>query len=259
MKRLPAIVGVVAIALFLVTVSYVNSYMKSLKRGPAPVATAPDVASVVVAAQEIPLGTKLSAEHLRTVAWPKDALPPGATGDPAALVGSLTISRVAVNEPLLSSKLAGDDGGALMAFRIPSGKRAVSVRVNDVTGISGFVTPGTHVDLIAVMDTPNVEGGRGAFTLLENIEVLAIAQQMDERETGPVVVNTVTLLVTPSQAERLALASQGATLQLALRSYKDGWATGATGVSITQIAFSRSGPSHTVELIRGQQRIAHSF
>ena len=259
MNRLPAIVGVVAVALFLVTVTYVNRYMKSLKHAPTAVVEAPDVTSVVVAAQEIPLGTRLLPEHLRTVNWPKDALPPGSASDGQALVGSLTITRVALNEPILASKLAGDDGAALMAFKIPTGKRAVSVRVNDVTGISGFVTPGTRVDIIVVMETPNVEGGRGAFTLLENVEVLAIAQKMDERETGPTVVNTVTLLVTPSQAERLALASQGGTLQLALRSYKDGWATGAGGVSIAQIAFARTGTAHTVELIRGNQRVAHNF
>jgi pilus assembly protein CpaB len=259
MKRLPAVVGVVAVALFLVTVTYVNRFMKSIKQAPAQVASAPDVAHVVVAAEDIPLGTRLLAEHMRTVNWPKDALPAGAANDPAALVGGLTIARLATNEPLLASKLAGDDGGALLAFKIPNGSRALSVRVNDVTGISGFVNPGTRVDVIVVMETPNVEGGRGAFTLLENIEVLAIAQNMDERGQGPTVVNAVTLLVTPAQAERLALASQSGTLQLALRSYKDSWASGTRGISITEIAFSRSEQAHTVELIRGKERTAHGF
>jgi len=212
MKRLPVIIGLVSVALVMTTASYINRYMKSLVPI-APLVVKQPVAPVVVAAGDLPLGTRLERNHLRTVEWPADVVPAGAQSDPGAIVGALTLANLVANEPVLAGKVA-DRGGfhTLMALKIPEGMRAVSVRVNDVTGISGFVAPGTRVDVIAIISAKEVDGGQGAFTLLQNIEVLASAQEMDIRAAEPTVVNTVTLLVTPAQAERLALANNSGTL-----------------------------------------------
>jgi pilus assembly protein CpaB len=262
MKRLPVIIGLVSVALFVTTASYINRYMKSLVPS-APVVVKQPVAAVVVATGELPLGTRLERTHLRTIDWPADAVPAGAQSDPAAIVGALTLSKLVANEPVLADKVA-DRGGfhTLMALKIPEGMRAVSVRVNDVTGISGFVAPGTRVDVIAIISAKDVGGGQGAFTLLQDIEVLASAQEMDNRAAEPTVVNTVTLLVTPAQAERLALANNSGTLQLALRGYDDRAAGKTSGVSVAQIAFTpraKEKKADTVELIRGKERVVHAF
>ena len=262
MKRLPVIIGLVSVALFVTTASYINRYMKSLAPIAPPVVK-PPMAPVVVAAGDLPLGTRLERNHLRTLEWPADAVPAGAQTDPGAIVGALTLANLVANEPVLAGKVA-DRGGfhTLMALKIPEGMRAVSVRVNDVTGISGFVAPGTRVDVIAILSTKAVDGGQGAFTLLEDIEVLASAQEMDNRAAEPAVVNTVTLLVTPAQAERLALANNSGTLQLALRGYHDRAAGSTSGVSVSQIAFihhEEGEQVERVELIRGKERVVHAF
>ena len=142
---------------------------------------------------------------------------------------------------------------------IPEGLRAVSIRVNAVSGISGFVSPGTKVDVIAVMNSAPSRGGSSAFTLLEDLEVLAIAQDMDTPANEPTVVKTITLLVTPAQAERLALAANGGSLQLALRGYTDQHPAGTSGVSMADITLSPASPKNTVEVIRGKEKALHTF
>jgi pilus assembly protein CpaB len=253
------IIGLVSVALFVTTASYMNRYMKSLTPVVPPAVKQP-VSPVVVAARDLPLGTRLEPTHLRTVEWPAHAVPAGAQSDPGTVVGALTLAHLVANEPVLVDKVA-DRGGfhTLMALKIPEGLRAVSVRVNDVTGISGFVAPGTRVDVIAIINAKHVDGGQGAFTLLENIEVLASAQEMESRAAEPAVVNTVTLLVTPAQAERLALANNSGTLQLALRGYHDRGTGDAGGVSVAQIAFAHHDEGEKVELIRGKERVVHAF
>jgi pilus assembly protein CpaB len=259
MKRLPLIIGMVAIVLFVATTTYINRYLQSLK---APVSTTVEpllVAPVVVAAEDLPVGIMIQQHQVRTISWPAEALPLDAAASPEEIVGALTTASIVTNEPVLPNKYVVDDDHSLMSLKIPRGMRAVSIRVDAVSGISGFVTPGTKVDVITVMETTHVDGGRGAFTLLEDIDVLAIAQEMDTRDAEPKVVSTVTLLVTPDQAERLALAGRGGSLQLSLRSYRDRYPTGTSGVSLAQIAFSRPGRHNTVELIRGKNRIVHTF
>jgi pilus assembly protein CpaB len=141
--------------------------------------------------------------------------------------------------------------------------RAASLRVNEVTGISGFVSPGSKVDIIVVMASQ--EQGKGAFTLLEDVEVLAIAQSMDQRETKPTVVNTVTVLVTPAQAERLMLAGNEGTLQLALRNFKDSDPGNTSGITVAQLSPGMPPVEHSVvpmtevEVIRGNERAVMRF
>lgn len=259
MGRSPVIVGIIAVVLFVTTAVYITGYVRSMQPAAAEVTKAPPPPPrVIVAASDLPVGTLLRARHLRAIDWPANALPPGSVTDDSAVLGSLTIGAFVANEPILTSKVVRAGDHTLLPLKIPGGHRAISLRVNDVTGISGFVAPGTRVDVIAVMDSG--QNGRTAFTLLENIEVLAIAQQMDRGEAQPTLVKTVTLLVTPEQAERAALASSSGTLQLALRNYRDEDEAATRGVSMAELSIAETKkPGASVELIRGSARTLHAF
>lgn len=269
MKR-PAIFAVTAVLLFLFTAASVRNYMKSVAR-PAPAPQTMQLAQVVVAAEDIPLGTTLAAEQLRTVPWPADAVPVGAHTETAGIVGWVARTSLVRNEPVLVDELANPAARGVLPLIIPAGMRAASVKVNEVSGISGFVTPGSKVDVISVIESGQGDRGKEAFTLLEDVEVLAIAQTMDHKDTKPTIVNTVTLLVDPVQAERLTLASSEGALQLALRNYQDREPSDAPGVTLAQLTASPGGlrPAEVtadsvpatiaVELIRGPERTVHQF
>jgi pilus assembly protein CpaB len=271
MKR-PAIFAVTAVLLFVFTAASVRNYMKSIAK-PAPAPQTMNLTQVVVAAEDIPLGTTLTAAQLRTIPWPADAVPAGSNTDPNAIVGWVARGSLVRNEPVLTDELANPAARGVLPLVIPAGMRAASVKVNEVSGISGFVSPGSKVDVITVMDAQN-DRGKQAFTLLEDVEVLAIAQTMDHKDTKPTLVNTVTLLVNPVQAERLTLAGTEGLLQLSLRNYQDRDPAAAPGITLTQLTASVSGPRKVetapapapaavttveVELIRGPERIVQQF
>jgi pilus assembly protein CpaB len=262
MKR-PAIFAVCAVVLFVLTAGAVRKYVQGLV--PAqPVAETIHLAPVLVAAQDLAVGTTLGPEQMRVIRWPADAVPAGAFTEPSQLAGWVVRTPMVQNEPLLPDRVADSNARGVLPLLIPAGMRAASVRVNEVTGISGFVTPGSKVDIIVVMDSPQ-EGGKGAFTLLDDIEVLAVAQTMDHRETKPTVVNTVTVLVTPAQAERLSLAASEGTLQLALRNFQDSDPGHTPGITVAQLAPGAPPvelnitPVTEVEVIRGNERAVLRF
>ncbi|MBA5608527.1 Flp pilus assembly protein CpaB [Duganella sp. FT3S] len=192
---------------------------------------------IVVAAADVNLGQRLAPELLKLVDWPADSLPRGALRDPAKLSGRVLKSSVLRGEPLTEAKLApaGTLGG--LSALITEGKRAITVRVNDVVGVAGFALPGNFVDIIVYTQS---EGGSGreqgiSKIVLERILVLAVAQEVGRDETKPRVVNAVTLEVTPEQAEKLDLARSVGTLSLALRNQVDprpGVTDGATKASL---------------------------
>jgi pilus assembly protein CpaB len=270
MKR-PAIFAAAAVLLFLFTAASVRNYMRSMDK-PAPAPQTMNLGQVVVAATDIPLGTTIGAEHLRAVPWPADAVPAGAYSDPTAIVGWVVRSSVVRNEPLLADELANPAARGVLPLVIPPGMRAAAVRVNEVSGIAGFVTPGSKVDVITVMQSARDENGKEALTLLEDLEVLAVAQTMDHKDTKPTIVNTVTLLVTPPQAERLTLASSEGSLQLVLRNYQDRQPAQAPGITLADLTMPlrparvvEAAPPTAVaqpievELIRGQDRVVQRF
>lgn len=259
--RRPAIFAAVAVVLFLITAAAVRKYVQGLVPAQQVQETIKHT-PVLVAAQDLPVGTALAPENVRVVRWPADAVPVGVFSDPAQLNGWVTRTGLVQNEPLLPDKLADQNARGVLPLVIPPGMRAASVRVNEVSGISGFVSPGSKVDVIVVLAPPQENAGKGAFTLLEDVEVLAIAQTMDQRETKPTLVNTVTLLVTPAQAERLSLAAAEGALQLALRNFKDSDPGNTTGITLAQLSpLAPASQSHVVgipavevELIRGNER-----
>ena len=174
---------------------------------------------VVVAADDIQVGAKLEAHDVRVVTLPPSAVPPGAFSAPSKVLGRGAILPIGKGEFILPSKLAALNAGAGLPSMIPPGMRAVSVRVNDVVSVAGFVQPGTRVDVLA---TGNQGNERQTVTVLENVAVIAVGGSLLERITGgeanaPV----ITLLVSPDDAQKLALASQEGRIQLALRNPLD--------------------------------------
>jgi pilus assembly protein CpaB len=181
-----------------------------------------EMTTIVVATQRVSLGTRLAPEDIRVAPWPKAAVVAGSAQDPAVFVGRGVIQPMEANEPILESKLAPKDGGAGLTTTIPEGMRAVSIRVNDVIGVAGFVVPGSHVDVI-LSGSPTQSGGTDvAKIILENVQVLAAGQNIDQEIDGkPQTVQVVTLLVTPEDSQKLALASSEGRMQLALRNPLD--------------------------------------
>lgn len=184
-----------------------------------PVARPVATQKIVVAAVPFPFGTELSREHLRELDWPEGALPKGAFGSIAEILDGQTrrvaLAGVEENEPLLKAKVTGPGQRASLAAVIQEGMKAVTVRVNDVAGVAGFVLPGERVDILLTRTVDREESF--ADVLLQNVKVLAIDQSADERSDKPSIVKAVTLEVNTGQAQRLTLAASVGTLSLALR------------------------------------------
>jgi pilus assembly protein CpaB len=176
---------------------------------------------VVVAADDVLVGIKLDAHDVRVISLPQSATPPGAFSDPSKVLGRGAVLPISKGEFILPSKLAALNAGGGLPSLIPPGMRAVSVRVNDVVSVAGFVQPGTRVDVLA---TGNQGAGneRQTTTVLENVAVIAVGKSLDrnassEAQTAPV----ITLLVSPDDAQKLALVSQEGRIQLSLRNPLD--------------------------------------
>ena len=187
---------------------------------------ASNVNKIAVVAHEVNLGQKLNPEMLKLVDWPANSIPPDSFKDLAELNGRVTKVSLQVGEPIMGSKLApiGTQGG--LSAVIAEGKRAITVRVNDVVGVAGFALPGNFVDIIVntqkdVGNNENRQSQDISKIVLEHILVLAVAQEVGRDETKPKVVNAVTLEVTPQQAEMIDLARSVGDLSLVLRNQAD--------------------------------------
>ncbi|WP_017775233.1 Flp pilus assembly protein CpaB [Paraburkholderia kururiensis] len=181
------------------------------------------VTPVAVATAEVNLGEPLGPSQIRVVNWPSASVPPGAFTDAKSLEGRVVRTSLERGEPVLESKLApiGTKGG--LSAVIGAGRRAITVRVNDVVGVAGFALPGNYVDVIVNTQEPGKPDSPQSISkiVLEKILVLAVAQQVSRDDTQPKVVNAVTLEVTPDQAEKLDLARSVGTLSLVLRNQVD--------------------------------------
>lgn len=188
-------------------------------------ASGSDMNKVVVAKVAIPLGTKIVAEQLNVVQFPKNAAPDGTFDNPEKLVGRVAVVNIGVREPVTDSKLAAEGSVGGLSAVIPEGYRAMTVKVDDVVGISGFIQPGAFVDVVVVINPPDKATNQDPVSkiVLQNIKVLANGQNIDqpknEREANSV--KAVTLQVTPDQAEKLALAANEGKLQLVMRNTID--------------------------------------
>lgn len=192
---------------------------------------------IAVANVDIELGGRISSEMIRMADWPEGSVPSGAFNEAGKLEGRVVLVSIQRGEPLTDMRLApiGTKGG--LSAVVPEGKRAMTVRVNDVVGVAGFALPGTYVDVM--VNTQDERGQRGdrdhsiSKIVLERILVLAVAQEADRDSTKPKVVNAVTLELTPKDAEMLDLARSVGTLSLVLRNQTDPKAT-AQGAGATK-------------------------
>ena len=178
---------------------------------------------VVVAAADLDIGAELREDDLRIIEWPETAVPQGAIHDPKEVVGRGLIMPVIQNEPILPMKLASKEAGAGLPPLIPPGLRAVSVRVNEVIGVAGYVVPGTHVDVVVTVSPTQQYPDTTAKVILTDVQVLAAGTKIerDTEDNKPIPVTVVTLLVNPEESERLTLAANEGKIQLALRNPLD--------------------------------------
>lgn len=180
---------------------------------------------IVVAVGPLGIGTALDDTNIKTISWPADNPLPGAITTIGAAVGRALITPVVANEPILDNKLAPREAGAGLSATIPEGMRAVSLAVNDVVGVAGFVVPGTSVDVLVTGQIPGASQSGASYvtrTILQNIRVLAAGQQVQQDVNGkPQTVPVVTLLVSPQDAATLTMASTEGKIQLALRNTID--------------------------------------
>lgn len=194
----------------------------SVLRRPDPAAEARaatvEVVDVAVAARDLQAGSVVKNDDVKLVEWPAGALPQGFSRSPSEVVGRGLLTSVKANEPLLSGKLARSEAGGGLPIQIPSGMRAMSVKVNEVVGVAGFVLPGTRVDVLVTLDQTARQEEPRTKVLLQNVTVAAAGQTTERDEEGkPKTVPVVTLLVDPGQAEKLTLASTKGQIHLALR------------------------------------------
>ena len=235
--------------------------------------------AVVIAANDIQVGAKLTEPDISLLSFPQANVPPGAFTRKSQVLNRGVVMPISRGEFILPGKLAAENAGAGLPSMIPPGMRAVSVRVNDVVSVAGFVQPGTRVDVLA---TGRSGSDRQTTTVLENVAVIAVGKSLDrsatgENQTAPV----ITLLVSPDDAQKLALVSQEGRIQLALRNPLD---TRKGGIGATKASSLYPGatpattepkpkvhkvaavkvpvappPPYSVEMIRGSKRDETKF
>jgi pilus assembly protein CpaB len=248
-----------------------------MQNAPQSTAVKTPTTTVIVAANDLQIGAELRAEDLRAIQWPDGSVPQGAFTRADDLVGRGLIQPVVTNEVFLPAKLASKEAGAGLPPVIPPGYRALSVRVNDVIGVAGYVLPGTHVDVVATMNPTQQPTDVTSRLVLPNVQVLASGTKIEQDDKNkPIQVSVVTLLVNPDEAEKLTLASTEGKIQLALRNPLDKTAPATPGIkppalmgvgtSVRVAAVSRPrvaaptvpapapAPAPTVEIIRGDKR-----
>lgn len=178
--------------------------------------------NVVIATADIPLGTQVNAEQVRIERFKKNLIPSGAMLKKEEVVGRITYTDISAKTVVLAKQLAGLGAQIGLPGIITEGMRSVAVRVDEASGVAGFIAPGTYVDVIAIMN-PQLEGAKAVSkVILQKVRVLAGGQQMETKKDGkPALVNTVTLELTPAQSEKVKLAEAEGRLQLSIRNATD--------------------------------------
>lgn len=177
---------------------------------------------IVVAARDLPVGHFITDADVRVIQYPTSVLPEGYVSQASTAVGRGLIAETKRNSPLLEANLAERGSGAGLPIVFPEGMRAVSVRVDEIVGVAGFVTPRTRVDVLLTMKPSAQTEQTYTQTVLQNLLVLAAGQAIQKNDKGePMTVSVVTLMVTPEEGEKLILASSQGRIQLALRNMLD--------------------------------------
>jgi pilus assembly protein CpaB len=253
-RTLAAVVGALA-------VSGVASFLvyRALERAARPAPA--QVATVVVAARDVPVGTMLTTDDVKTVAWPAGARIATSFEKPEDVVGRGTTDILRENEPLTAGKLAAKGAGAGLQPTIPEGMRAISIRVNEIIGVAGFVTPGSRVDVLVTLED-QVKAQKQSMTrvVVSNVQVLTAGTRYDQdqaRQDGkPIPTSVVTLMVTPDDAERVALAQNEGKINLTLRNPLDVNPTSTRGAQIAGLLGKQTTSPDVVERPKTRQRLA---
>ncbi|MCE6951400.1 Flp pilus assembly protein CpaB [Cereibacter sphaeroides] len=179
-----------------------------------------EMVQVIVAARDIPFGTEIQPSMLKVIAWPKQALPPSAVTDPKLLLPAegqqprRAVKGISQGEIMLTSKISGYGEKVTVVQNLSPNTRAMAIKVDAVTAVGGLITPGDRVDIVL---TQGQSGSLRATTILQNIRIVGVDRQTDERSEQSTVARTVTVEVTPEQGQALALAQKAGTLSLTLR------------------------------------------
>ena len=220
------------------------------------------VQTIVVASKPLRFGAELGAVSLREIPWPEEAVPAGAFSKITDLTSNgrrVVLTPIEANEPVLASKITGSGQRATLSAMLGDGMKAVTIRVNDVEGVAGFVLPGDRVDVMLTRQQD--KNAAASDVVLQNVRVLAVDQVADERTDKPSVAKAVTLEVEVMSAQKLALSATVGTLSLALR--KAGEATAATTRRITlsdlpKAAAVTDDRFQNISVLRGGQRFEYS-
>jgi pilus assembly protein CpaB len=209
------------LAVFLAQIWLNNQADERLKSIEAQRKAAPPARSIVVASKPLRFGDELTSGGLREMAWPDNALPAGAFGKIADLTSSkrIVLMPIDANEAVLASKITGPGQRATLSAMLGDGMMAITIRVNDVEGVAGFVLPGERVDV--VLTRAGEKNNAVNDVVIQNVRVLAVDQLADQRADKPAVVKAVTLEVDPTDGQRVALAATVGTLSLLLRKAGD--------------------------------------
>lgn len=220
----------------------------------APTQAPPPMLSVVVAAKAMPVGALITAADVKAIQWPAQSPIPGSLSTVDAAVGRGLLSGVAENEPITESRLAPREAGAGLPPSIPEGMRAISVKVDEVIAVAGFTVPGTHVDVLATVTEGQEAKTR---TVVSNLQVLTSGTRYDQaasKDGKPIPSTVVTLLATPADAEKIALAATAGKIILALRNPLDTQPTETQGVQLASLLGPAAPPPRIVSARAGVPR-----
>ena len=216
LKRQTMIALAIAIILGIVAVYVANTYIVGAQRN----ARLRETTKVAVASVPLGYGTLITPDKVRFVDFPNASIPPGAFTTAQQLLPDgkkrVALMPISVNEPILKDKISAEGQGASISALLPDGMRAATVRINDVSGVAGFIQPNDHVD---VLITRQAGGGDSNITdvLLQNIRVIAMGQNAKDSDGKPITAKTATLEVNPIDAQKLALGEAAGSLSLVLR------------------------------------------
>jgi pilus assembly protein CpaB len=242
------IVGILAIVIAAVAAYFLYNYLKTQEEK---VKQAVAVEKVVAASENIPIGTTINDKLLKIVDWPKANLPPGTFQTTEQVAGRIALQSFSPGDPIVESKLVPKEAPAgILSFKIPEGHRAITVGVDQVAGVAGFINPGNLVDVVITTTPPGAKLALSKI-VLQNVPILAIGQIVDQKEGKPVLVPTVTMDVTPEDAEKLAIAGAQGRLQLVLRRIGDKEEVKTVGATILKVL---SGATTNVSVSEGHKK-----
>jgi pilus assembly protein CpaB len=260
MIAVAAVFGLLAV---FVAQSWLNSQAEArLKSMEAQKVKPTATSTLVVASKALRFGNELTESGLREMPWPADAIPVGGFRSIHDMLGQgkrVVLTAIEANEPVLASKITGQGQRATLSAMLGDGRKAATIRVNDIDGVAGFVLPGDRVD---VMLSRQIDKGNATNdVVLKNVKVLAIDQLADERTDKPSVAKAVTLDVDIFGAQKLALASQIGTLALALRKAGDSEPTDSRLINVSDLGVSKTDDNSrfaTISITRAANRQTYS-